>query len=211
MRAVAACTAACNASCNTARLAMTLRTQAARFFTRTIALYAALLLALVWVPTPSQARTSVNVSGTVDAYFTPGDDAESAIAQTLQQAREEVLVLAYTFTNKKIAEALLAAHKRGVSVRVIADPDQMNRTAAQKVSLLAKNGIPVLLDKKHQAQHNKVMVIDARTVITGSFNFTVAAQRHNAENVLILRNQPALAKAYVENWRKLAAGAEPLR
>jgi phosphatidylserine/phosphatidylglycerophosphate/cardiolipin synthase-like enzyme len=211
MRAVAACNATCNAACNIACSAMASRTQAARFFTRALSTYAALLLALAWMPAPGHARTSVNVSGTVDAYFTPGDDAESAIAQTLQQAREEVLVLAYTFTNKKIAEALLAAHKRGVSVRVIADPDQMNRTAAQKISVLAKGGIPVLLDKKHQAQHNKVMVIDARTVITGSFNFTVAAQRHNAENVLILRNQPALAKAYIENWRKLAAGAEPLR
>jgi phosphatidylserine/phosphatidylglycerophosphate/cardiolipin synthase-like enzyme len=47
--------------------------------------------------------------------------------------------------------------------------------------------------------HNKVMVIDSRTVITGSFNFTKAAEESNAENLLVI-DDAELAKKYTQNW-----------
>jgi phosphatidylserine/phosphatidylglycerophosphate/cardiolipin synthase-like enzyme len=156
---------------------------------------------------PTQARSSVAGSGTHEVYFTPGDDAEGAIVRLVSSARREVLVLAYTFTNRKIADALAAAHQRGVRVQVIADKDQLNRTAAQKVTALIQAGVPVWLDSAHQAQHNKVMVVDRQTVLTGSYNFTVAAQRHNAENLLIVRDNSALAEVYARQWDKLAKQA----
>jgi phosphatidylserine/phosphatidylglycerophosphate/cardiolipin synthase-like enzyme len=58
---------------------------------------------------------------------------------------------------------------------------------------VAKNG-------QHAIAHNKVMVIDGLVVITGSFNFTTAAERQNAENLLIIRD-PAVAGRYAENWQ----------
>jgi len=48
------------------------------------------------------------------------------------------------------------------------------------------------------------MVIDGETVITGSFNFTTAAERQNAENLLVIRDK-ALAARYAENWQAHAA------
>jgi phosphatidylserine/phosphatidylglycerophosphate/cardiolipin synthase-like enzyme len=62
-------------------------------------------------------------------------------------------------------------------------------------------GIPTFIDSAHAIAHNKVIVIDRETVITGSFNFTKAAEQHNAENLLILKNKD-LAKLYVENWNR---------
>ncbi len=56
--------------------------------------------------------------------------------------------------------------------------------------------------------HNKIMVIDANTVVTGSFNFTKAAEERNAENVLIIRNRD-LAARYIGNWNKHAKHSEP--
>ena len=65
----------------------------------------------------------------------------------------------------------------------------------------ANSGIDVKLDRAHALAHNKVMIIDGETVITGSFNFTKAAETKNAENVLIISDKD-LAARYTENWRK---------
>ena len=62
-------------------------------------------------------------------------------------------------------------------------------------TFLANAGIPAFIDDKHAIAHNKIMIIDRQTVITGSFNFTKAAEEKNAENLLILKNKD-LAKIY---------------
>jgi phosphatidylserine/phosphatidylglycerophosphate/cardiolipin synthase-like enzyme len=61
--------------------------------------------------------------------------------------------------------------------------------------------VPLWEDYKLRIAHNKVMIFDGQTVETGSFNFTDAAQYHNAENMLIIHNQ-ALAQKYLANWEK---------
>lgn len=60
-------------------------------------------------------------------------------------------------------------------------------------------GVKTYIDFAHSIAHNKVIIIDGETVITGSFNFTKAAEEHNAENLLILKNKD-LAKQYVDNF-----------
>jgi len=64
------------------------------------------------------------------------------------------------------------------------------------------------IDSKHAIAHNKIMIIDKETVITGSFNFTKAAEEKNAENLLIIRNKD-LANVYMENWYKHKEHSEP--
>jgi len=62
-------------------------------------------------------------------------------------------------------------------------------------------GIPTYIDAAHAIAHNKIMIIDRETVITGSFNFTKAAEEKNAENLLIIKNKE-LAKIYLDNWER---------
>jgi len=62
-------------------------------------------------------------------------------------------------------------------------------------------GIPVKIDAKHTIAHNKVMIVDGETVITGSFNFTKAAEEKNAENLLVIRDRK-LAELYTKNWQE---------
>jgi phosphatidylserine/phosphatidylglycerophosphate/cardiolipin synthase-like enzyme len=69
-------------------------------------------------------------------------------------------------------------------------------------------GIPVKIDAQHAIAHNKVMVIDGETVITGSFNFTKAAEESNAENLLIIHDKK-LASLYIKNWQEHAQHSEP--
>jgi phosphatidylserine/phosphatidylglycerophosphate/cardiolipin synthase-like enzyme len=92
------------------------------------------------------------------------------------------------------------AHRRGVDVKVILD--RSNRTAHYSAAtFLAHAGIPVWIDVRHAIAHNKIMIIDGDTILTGSFNFTTAAEQHNAENLLTIRDA-ALAEQYTANWQK---------
>ncbi|MHB1035021.1 MAG: phospholipase D family nuclease [Pirellulales bacterium] len=122
-------------------------------------------------------------------------------------AKTTVLVQAYSFTSTPIAKALVDAHKRGVKVRVILDKSQRSEKYSS-ADFLANTGIPTTIDAQHAIAHNKVMVIDAATVITGSFNFTKAAEASNAENLLVIHS-PELAAKYAANWQVHADHSEP--
>jgi phosphatidylserine/phosphatidylglycerophosphate/cardiolipin synthase-like enzyme len=102
------------------------------------------------------------------------------------------LVQAYSFTSTPIAKALLEAHKRGVDVEVILDKSQKTHNYSS-ATFLANSNIPTFIDSIHAIAHNKIMIIDGKIVITGSFNFTKSAESKNAENLLILQS-PELAK-----------------
>jgi phosphatidylserine/phosphatidylglycerophosphate/cardiolipin synthase-like enzyme len=149
----------------------------------------------------------------IQVFFTPGDDVAGKIIEAIQHADEQVLVQAFSFTHPGIAEALIKAHKRGVQVKLIADLEQTRQLRQNKIVTIAAAGVPVWFDDQHQGAHNKVMVIDAATadtvVITGSYNFTNAAQYKNAENVLLIRGNRNIGKAYQDNWQKHLAHAKP--
>lgn len=139
--------------------------------------------------------------------FTPGEDCTKAIVGELAKAKREVEVQAYSFTSAPIAKALVDAKERGVDVRVILDKSQKSERYSS-VTFLANAGIPVWIDDKVAIAHNKVMIIDRETVVTGSFNFTRSAQERNAENLLILRDAE-LAGLYERNWRSRQAVSWP--
>ena len=140
------------------------------------------------------------VSPKEQVYFSPHGGCTEAIVKNLGQAEKTVLVQAYSFTSEPIADALVNAHKRGVKVQVLLDKSQRHGKGS-KLGLLVDAGIPVSVDAKHSIAHNKVMIIDGVTVITGSFNFTSAAEDKNAENLLVTRNK-ALAAQYRDNWNR---------
>ncbi len=152
-------------------------------------------------------------TGDIEIAFTPGDAADNLIIAAIDRAQSEILVHAYTFTHRRIAQALVTAKRRGVSVSVLADREQARAVPQNVLPQLVAGGVDVWLDGNFQAAHNKVIVIDAElphaTTITGSYNFTLAAQRSNAENVVVLRDHPAVARAYRENWQRLKAAAMP--
>jgi phosphatidylserine/phosphatidylglycerophosphate/cardiolipin synthase-like enzyme len=144
----------------------------------------------------------------ISTCFTPGQDCTGLIVDQLDRARMRVLVQAYGMTSEPIMQALAQARRRGVDVRVLLDKsnEQERYTAA---TFLLNQGVAVLIDDKVAIAHNKVMVIDDQHVITGSFNFTKAAQERNAENVLLIRQSPELAANYSQNWRNRASVSRP--
>jgi phosphatidylserine/phosphatidylglycerophosphate/cardiolipin synthase-like enzyme len=135
----------------------------------------------------------------VKIYFSPGADLTAAVVEAIDGAKESVLVQAYSFTSKPIADALMRAHGRGVNVEVTIEKVRQIEKGSM-VSPLREAGISVFTDDKHRAAHNKVMVIDETTVVTGSFNFSEGG-RGNAENMLVIKDK-RLAKHYKANWER---------
>lgn len=177
------------------------------------ALAASATLAALDASAFDSSRVPVAAHGTLQAAFSPWDDIEGLIVDALDGAKKQVLVQAYLITSKKIATALINARKRDIDVRVLVDAEQQGY--ASKVPDLVAAGIPVWLETKYQNAHNKVIVIDATSanpgVITGSYNFTWAAQHKNSENVLIVRKNPALAAQYAANWERHRLEASPFK
>lgn len=165
-----------------------------------------LLAMLLWGMAAACAAQPLPAAGTVEVLFSPWDDAEGAIIRALGEARTSVHVQAFLLTSRTIAKALQEASKRGVDVKVMADGEMAGKGVGSQLPALAAAGIPVWLETRYSVAHNKVMLIDVATatpvVITGSYNFTWSAQARNAENLLILRKNPALAQRYLNNWQR---------
>jgi phosphatidylserine/phosphatidylglycerophosphate/cardiolipin synthase-like enzyme len=140
-------------------------------------------------------------------YFSPQGGCTEGILRTIDRARSEILIQAYSFTSVPIYRALLRAHERGVKISLIADKSERTEGLTPTL-ILANAGIPVYLDGKHAVANNRVVIVDQQVVITGSFNFNQASEDMNAENLLILDSKEVAAE-YRKNWFQHRQHSEP--
>ena len=136
---------------------------------------------------------------TYEVYFPPKQKCLPRIVQILQGAKSCIYVQCYGFTQKIISQQLVQAKLRGVKIVVIADKSQLTARGSCIAFLRAQN-IPVYIDHKVAIAHNKVIIVDKRTLLTGSYNFTNSAESRNAENLLIIQNNNKLIQAYMKNF-----------
>lgn len=143
----------------------------------------------------------------ISLYHSPKGGCTDAILKELRKARKEILVQAYSFTSKPIAEVLVEAKKRGVHIEILLDRSNEQETYSE-LGFLAEHGLLPKIDAEHAIAHNKIMLIDSRTIITGSFNFTHQAEAENAENLLIIKGHGELARSYRESFQKHKAHSQ---
>jgi phosphatidylserine/phosphatidylglycerophosphate/cardiolipin synthase-like enzyme len=146
----------------------------------------------------------------IEPLFVPGDNVTQRIADEIRKAEKTVKVQSYPFTDLAITTAMIAARKKGVDVYLVADKKAASQPSS-RVEECRVAGIGVRLDGKHAIHHNKIVIVDDKTVITGSFNFSLNAQQRNAENIVIITGVPKIAKAYRENWQQHWEHSEPLQ
>jgi phosphatidylserine/phosphatidylglycerophosphate/cardiolipin synthase-like enzyme len=150
------------------------------------------------VETAPQPALDAPEPGAVEVRFSPDGGCTQSIVSAIRQAKTSIHLQAYSFTSTPIAEALIHAHKKGVQIGVILD--KSHRSERSSVApRLHEAGIPLWIDTRHAIAHNKVIIMDRERVLTGSFNFTKAAEGSNAENLLSIRDS-ALASLYLQNW-----------
>lgn len=140
----------------------------------------------------------------VRAYFSPDGGAMKALSEEIRGARRTLDVALYMLTAPRLAWDVVSAHKRGVKVRVVLDSRMAGRSWSE-AKTLEKAGVEVHRlylrkgsgDASDPQFHHKFCVVDGRTVVTGSFNWTVMADRSNYENLLVVHDA-ALAAQYTK-------------
>ncbi|MBL8094465.1 MAG: DUF1669 domain-containing protein [Anaerolineales bacterium] len=162
------------------------------------------------LPTVDAPLVATPSNGWYDVYFTtPELTAQQdppvvsgptlALIEGLGRAQHTLDVAVYELDNDAIADALIAAHARGVQVRVVTDTDYLSEAAMLRVMAA---GIPVIGDAREPFMHHKFTVVDGSEVWTGSMNYTYNdAYRNN--NVLIHIRSVRLAENYSAEFEQL--------
>ncbi len=163
---------------------------------------AALAAGAMAVSADEQRRLSAGVAA---VCFEPEEDCIGLMAEEIDQARDEVLIMAFLFSNRRIVRAVNRASDRGVRVRMVVT---QSREGAGRVLAVQRKGAEVLT-RDGLTQHSKYLIIDRRRVITGSQNFTASSET-NSENTLVI-DDPVTVAAYVRNWERRAAGSRASR
>lgn len=153
-------------------------------------------------------RRALHDLPSIAVYFSPKGGCLDAIAYELKKARREVLVQAYSFTADPITYGLVEAKKRGAHVEILLDRSNEQESYSD-LRILLEHGLTPLIDAQHAIAHNKIMIIDRRVLITGSFNFTRQAEVENAENLLIIKGHPELVSLYRQNFQAHRAHCQP--
>jgi len=149
------------------------------------------------VPPPA---VEANVANS-EVLFSPGVACRRRLSGLLGQTKREVSVRGFTITDDRLAGPLLAAHRRGVGVRIISDDDKAHDRGSD-VRRLAEAGVPVRYDDSPHHMHHKFAVFDGEMVATGSYNWTRSAADDNREN-LVVTDDRSVVRAYADAFEEL--------
>lgn len=169
------------------------------------------LALLKWLEGVVRALDGSRISaGTSEAWFSPGPDCLGAIRRCLRQTRERADICVFTLSDDRIAEEVLAAHRRGIAFRVVTDNDKES-DAGSDISRLRDAGIPVAVDRTAAHMHHKFAIFDGVRLLNGSYNWTRSACDVNEEN-LVLTSDPELLSGFSARFERLwsaLAGQSP--
>lgn len=155
-------------------------------------------------PAKPAGGTEANVtlhSVRIENYFAPKDKVAAKIVARVEQAQQSIHFLAFSFTSDTIGQSIIARAKAGVSVMGVFEKTG-SETQYSEYGKMRRAKLDVLQDGNPYVMHHKVIIIDGRTVIFGSFNFTNNADRDNDENLLIV-DDPTLANAFEAEFQRV--------
>lgn len=142
------------------------------------------------------------------AWFSPGQDCLRAIQGQLRASRHQADICVFTISDDRISAEVLAAHRRGVAVRLITDNEKMFDDGSD-VHALARAGVPVRIDNTAAHMHHKFALFDQRWLLNGSYNWTRSAAEHNEEN-LVLSNDASLLRQFQGVFETMWMSFDPL-
>lgn len=137
------------------------------------------------------------------AWFSPGQDCRRAILDQLTRCRRTLDICLFTISDDRLADAILAVHRRGVAVRILTDNDK-TADEGNDIDRLAAAGLTVRQDRSAWHMHHKFALCDAQVLLTGSFNWTRSASDHNQENILVTQ-ETRLVEAFAREFERLWA------
>ncbi|MEM7606597.1 MAG: phospholipase D-like domain-containing protein [Myxococcota bacterium] len=162
---------------------------------------------LAWLEDVARASTQAAVRASSEVHFSPGNGCRNRIARALGEVRERAEICVFTITDNHLVDAILAAKKRGVRVRIAADNDKA-RDRGSDIERLAEAGVDVRVDRSPHHMHHKFAVFDGELLLNGSYNWTRSAFAHNRENLVAVRSPQVVqrfADAFESMWSDFEA------
>ncbi|MFN8534574.1 MAG: phospholipase D-like domain-containing protein [Dehalococcoidia bacterium] len=157
--------------------------------------------------TPGVPNPRVTLGGaTIDTFFAPQDKIAARVVAAIRQARSSIYFMAFQFTNDEIGQAMIDRSRDRVQVAGVFERTG-SETQFSEFRRLQEAGIEVYQDGNPYIMHHKVIVIDERIVLTGSYNFTDNAERSNDENLLFIEDA-GLARKYIEEFNRVRETAK---
>ena len=144
--------------------------------------------------------SNIVIAGT-NVLFSPNGGCQDAIVSEISKAQKTIDIAMYYLTSREIAQELVKAKDRNVKIRIVLDKSQETQKFS-KSRYLIKRGFEVKYHTGSGIMHNKFAIIDNRTLITGSFNWTPTADQKNEENLLIMTDEE-LIKKYQKRFENL--------
>lgn len=142
-----------------------------------------------------------NIRKRAEAHFSPGENCRRQLLDSLVNARTSIDICVFTISDDRLSEAIVAAHNRGIKVRVITD-DEKAMDQGSDIDYLRAQGIAIRKDASQSHMHHKFTLIDKVILINGSFNWTRSASDHNQENILVT-DDAKLVSAYESEFEEL--------
>ncbi len=157
---------------------------------------------------PDTPHPVLSIEGTqLENYFSPDDQVAAHLVELIRSARESIFFMAFSFTSDDLASALLERQRAGVRVSGLMEASQVESNIGSQYERFVSAGLDIRLDGNPRDMHHKVLVIDRRFVVLGSYNFTVSAERRNDENTIIV-DDPGLAVYFLDEFERLYSQAQ---
>lgn len=139
------------------------------------------------------AQNTAGSAPSTAACFSPGEACLGMIVNHLINARRTIDICVFTITDDRISNTILAAHKRGVKIRIITDNEKAY-DAGSDVPRFREAGIPVVVDETPFHMHHKFAIFDGQRLLNGSYNWTRGAAAQNEENIIDTDDRNLIAK-----------------
>ncbi len=160
-------------------------------------------------PGAKTPKPEVDIESTrLENLFAPEDHVGNHLVSILNKAQESIYFMAFSFTDDNLGESIRSRAKQGVEVTGVMDAGQIKSNIGTEYDPFKQDGLDVRQDGNAGQMHEKVMIIDARIVIVGSYNFTRSADTRNDENVVVIYNE-AIAEEFEREFQRLLQEAHP--
>lgn len=151
---------------------------------------------------PFPADAEISTAPDIQVGFSPEGTGRLLVLNTIGSAQQSIRMMAYSFTDPDVMKALIAAHQRGVDIKIVIDEKgNRNRASMAAMNLIVNAGISLRTNSRFPIQHDKILIVDNHTVESGSYNFSRAGASKNSENVVVMRFMPAIASQYLSHWQ----------
>jgi len=133
-------------------------------------------------------------------YFSPRGGCENQVINWINKANSSIHVLIYSFTLDSVGNALIEALGRHIEVKIVFEKGQIGQSS--EYQRLRNSAVDVRNDTNPSYMHDKIMIVDGKVVLTGSFNWSNNAENENNENLLIIAST-SLATTYENEFQKI--------